>query len=106
MGIGIIFDTTFRDAPVTVDLRNSSLEDALNTVSGATRSFFRVTAPQTVVIVPDNPAKRREYQEDIVRTFYLSNVDLKETMDLLRLVLDAIRDAREIASGSHDPGNN
>jgi general secretion pathway protein D len=90
-GISIIFDTTFRDAPVTVDLRNSSLEDALNTVSGATRSFFRVSAPQTVVIVPDNPAKRREYQEDIVRTFYLSNVDLKETMDLLRLVLDARR---------------
>jgi general secretion pathway protein D len=90
-GISLIFDTTFRDALVTVDLRNSSLEDALNTVSSATRSFFRVTAPQTVIVVPDTPAKRREYQEDVIRTFYLSNVDLKETMDLLRLVLDARR---------------
>jgi general secretion pathway protein D len=90
-GISIIFDTAFRDTPVTVDLRNASLEDALNTVAGATRSFFRVSAPQMVVVIPDTPAKRREYQEDIVRTFYLSNVDLKETMDLLRLVLDARR---------------
>src|SRR6516225_4411933 len=89
--ISIIFDSAFRDAPVTVDLRNASLDDALNTVAGATRTFFRVTAPKTVVVIPDTPAKRREYEEEIVRTFYLSNADLKETMDLLRMVLDARR---------------
>ena len=90
-GISLIFDSTFRDTPVTVDLRNTTLPDALTTVTSATRTFFRVTSPQTVVIVPDTPAKRREYEEEIIRTFYLSNADLKETMDLLRLILDARR---------------
>jgi general secretion pathway protein D len=90
-GISLIFDTAFRESPVTVDLRNATLDDALNTVAGATRTFFRVTAPKTVVVIPDTPAKRREYEEEVVRTFYLSNADLKETMDLLRLVLDARR---------------
>jgi general secretion pathway protein D len=90
-GISLVFDSTFRDTPVTIDLRNASLEDAINAVAGATHSFYRVTAPQSVVIVPDTPAKRREYEEEVVRTFYLSNADLKETMDLLRLVLDARR---------------
>jgi general secretion pathway protein D len=90
-GISLIFDSTFRESPVTVDLRNSSLTDALTTVTSATRTFFRVSSPQSVVIVPDTPAKRREYEEEIVRTFYLSNADLKETMDLLRLILDARR---------------
>ena len=90
-GTSVIFDTAFRDAPVTVDLRNASLDDALNTDAGATRTFSRVTAPRTVVVIPETPAKRREYEEQIVRTFYLSNADLKETMDLLRLVLDARR---------------
>ena len=89
--ISVIFDSSFREAPVTVDLRNASLDDALTTVSGATRSFFRVTAPRTIIIIPDTPAKRREYEEEVVRTFYLSNADLKETMDLLRMVLDARR---------------
>jgi general secretion pathway protein D len=89
--ISLIFDSAFRDTPVTVDLRNTTLEDALTTVAGATRTFFRVTAPKTIVVVPDTPAKRREYEEEIVRTFYLSNADLKETMDLLRMVLDARR---------------
>src|SRR4051812_37582173 len=89
--ISLIFDPAFREAPVTVDLRNATLEDALGTVAGATRTFFRVTAPKTIVVIPDTPAKRREYEEEIVKTFYLSNADLKETMDLLRMVLDARR---------------
>jgi general secretion pathway protein D len=89
--ISLIFDSSFRDTPVTVDLRNTTLDDALSTVAGATRTFFRVTAPKTVVVIPDTPAKRREYEEEIIRTFYLSNADLKETMDLLRMVLDARR---------------
>jgi general secretion pathway protein D len=89
--ISLVFDPTFRDATISVDLRNASLQDALTTVNGVTRTFFNVTAPGTIVIVPDNQAKRREYEEEIVRTFYLSNADLKETMDLLRLVLDARR---------------
>ena len=89
--ISIVFDSTFRDTSITVDLRNASLEDALNTVAGVTRTFYRVTAQNTVVVIPDTQAKRREYEEEVVRTFYLSNADLKETMDLLRLVLDARR---------------
>ena len=89
--ISLIFDAGFRETAVTVDLRNATLDDALSTVSGATRTFFRVTAPRTIIVIPDTPAKRREYEEEIVKTFYLSNADLKETMDLLRMVLDARR---------------
>jgi len=89
--ISLIFDSAFRETPVTVDLRNTTLDDALSTVAGATRTFFRVAAAKTVVVIPDTPAKRREYEEEVVRTFYLSNADLKETMDLLRMVLDARR---------------
>ncbi len=39
-------------------------------------------------MIPDTPAKRTEYEEEIVRTFYLSNADVKETLDLLRIVID------------------
>ena len=41
--------------------------------------------------MPDTAAKRREYEEEIYRTFYLSNADLKETIDILRIVVDARR---------------
>jgi general secretion pathway protein D len=43
------------------------------------------------MVVPDTPAKRREYEQQVVKTFFLSNADLKETIDLLRVVLGARR---------------
>ena len=86
--IGLVFDPTFRDQPLTIDLRNASLRDALDSVTASTHTFYRVTAPRTVTIIPDTPAKRREYEEAVVRTFYLSNADLKEVIDLLRIVID------------------
>ena len=44
-----------------------------------------------VTVVPDTPTKRREYEQQVVKTFFLSNADLKETIDLLRIVLGARR---------------
>ncbi len=89
--VSVGFDPAFRAVPVTVDLRNTSLEDALGAVADQTRTFFRVTGPRTVLVIPDTPAKRGEYEEEVVQPFYLSNADLKEAMDLLRMTLDARR---------------
>jgi general secretion pathway protein D len=86
--IGLVFDPAFRDQPLSIDLRNASLSDALESVTASTRTFYRVTAPRTITVIPDTPAKRREYEEAVVRTFYLSNADLKEVIDLLRVVID------------------
>jgi general secretion pathway protein D len=89
--VNVIFDPQFRPQPVSIDLRNLSFEDALHAVATATRTFYRVTAQRTVTIIPDTPAKRQEYEDEVVRPFFLSNADLKETMDLLRVVIDARR---------------
>jgi general secretion pathway protein D len=89
--INVTFDPTFRDQPVTIDLRETTLEQALQALSAATRSFYRVTGPRFITVVPDTAAKRQEYEEEVVRTFPLSNADLKETVDLLRIVIDARR---------------
>lgn len=89
--VNVLFDPAFRDVPITIDLRNTTFEDAVNAVCGTTHNFYRVTAPKAVTIVPDTPAKRREYEEEIVRTFYLGNADVKETIDLLRMVVDLRR---------------
>lgn len=90
-GISVAFDPQFRSMPISVDLRGVSLRDALDAVTRSTATFYRVTAPDTVTIVPDSAVKRREYDEEIIRTFYLSNADLKETVDLLRIVVDTRR---------------
>ena len=86
--ISTIFDAGFRDQPLTIDLRNATLTNALAALTASTHTFYRVTAPRTITIIPDTPPKRREYEETIIRTIFLSNADMKETIDLLRIVVD------------------
>jgi general secretion pathway protein D len=87
-GINIVFDPAFRDAPLAIDLRDAKLEDALTALTASTQTFYRVTAPRTITVIPDTLEKRREYEEAIVRVFHLSNADIKEVTDLLRIVID------------------
>ena len=89
--LNVVFDPSFRESPVTTELHDTTLEDALTSITSSTHNFYKVTAPRTITIVPDTPAKRREYEDEVVRTFYLSNADLKETIDLLRIVIDLRR---------------
>ena len=98
--VNVIFDPQFSARPVSIDLKNPSFEEALQAVSTATRNFYRVTAQRTVTVIPDTAAKRQEYEEEIVRPFFLSNADLKETMDLLRVVIDARRVAPVTATNA------
>ena len=86
--INVVFDPQFRDQNLTVDLRKTSLEDALQAVTSSTRNFYKISAAKTITVIPDTPAKRREYEDEIIRTFFLSTADVKETLDLLRLVVD------------------
>jgi general secretion pathway protein D len=86
--ISVVFDPQYTDREINIDLRNQTLEQALTSVSASTRNFYQVTAPRTVTIIPDTPAKRQEYEEEVVGIFPLSNADLKEVSDLLRIVID------------------
>src|SRR5690606_11827692 len=61
--LNVVFDPAYRDQIITVDLRNATLAEALDSVSNATRNFWRSDGQRTVTIVPDTPAKRREYEE-------------------------------------------
>jgi general secretion pathway protein D len=98
-GINVVFDPAFRDSTISVDLRNATLSDALASLTASTRTFYRVTAQRTITIVPDTPAKRREYEEAVVATFFLSNADIKEVIDLLRIVVD-VRQISPITTGN------
>jgi general secretion pathway protein D len=94
-GLNILFDPAFRDETISADLRNMSLEEALTSITSVTRTFYRVTSQRTLTIIPDTAQKRREYEDSIVQTLFLSNADLKEVVDLLRIVVD-VRQIKEL----------
>ena len=98
--VNVVFDPDFVDRRTSVDLRGARLSAALAAVTRATGNFHRVTAPRTVTVIPDTPGKRTDYEEEVVQTFYVSNADLEETVNMLRLVLDLRRLSVVTATGS------
>jgi general secretion pathway protein D len=88
--LSLTFDPQFRDVPAPVTLQSGvTIRQALDLVAAATNTFYQMTGPGTLVVVPDTPAKRREYADEVVRQFTIQNLDIKETMDALRVVADA-----------------
>ncbi len=98
--VNVVFDPAFVDQRTSVDLRGARLGAAFASVTRSTQNFYRVTGPRTVTVIPDTPAKRTEYEEEVVRTFYVSNADMEETITLLRLVLDVRRLSPVTATGA------
>jgi general secretion pathway protein D len=87
--LSVNFDPSFREVATQPSLlANMTLRQALDTVARATNIFYQVTGSASIVVVPDTPAKRREYTQEEMRTFYVRNADLKETVDALRVVGD------------------
>ncbi len=90
-GVNFIFDPQFQDQPITLDLKDVPFEQALAALGSTGHTFHRVVDAHIVTVVPDTPAKRREFEQQTVKTLFLSNADLKETIDMLRVVLGARR---------------
>lgn len=90
-GVNFVFDPQYQDPTINLDIRDVSFEQALASLGQAGKTFHRVVDAHVVTVVPDTPTKRREYEQQVVKTFFLSNADLKETIDLLRVVLGARR---------------
>jgi general secretion pathway protein D len=90
-GINVTFDPSFQDQTVTLDLQNVGFDQALTALAAAGHTFHRVVDSKVLNVVPDTPSKRRDFEQQVVKTLFLSNADLKETIDLLRVVLGARR---------------
>src|SRR5260221_105768 len=94
-GLTVIFDPDFPARRITAELNNVTLQQALDIVSLESKAFWKPVTENIIFVIPDQPAKRRDYEENIVRTFYLSNTvqaqDLTEVVTGLRQLLDLKR---------------
>lgn len=87
-GVNFIFDQDVRpDLRTTVFLRQSSLEDAINLILQTNRLEKKILNRNTMLIYPNTPEKLKEYQELVVKGFYLANADVKQTQSMLKGLL-------------------
>jgi general secretion pathway protein D len=94
-GLTVIYDPDLQQKRISAELNNVTLEQALDIVCLESKTFWKPVTENIIMIIPDQAQKRRDYEEQVVRTFYLSNVsipqDLTEITTGLRQLLDLKR---------------
>ena len=85
-GINILFDEAFRDKRVTINLVDVSFQEALDKLVMIYRLFYKVVDPSTIIIVPDNAQKHRQYDDLVLRTFFITNAEVNTVANMLRTI--------------------
>jgi general secretion pathway protein D len=91
-GLNVIFDPDFRGQRIPIELGNVDIYEALDIVALQTRSFWKPVNQTTILVSPDNQTKRRDYDELVLKTIYLSNsvtsTEITEAITALRTLLN------------------
>ena len=94
-GINVLFDPDYTSKRIRVDLNGVTLEEALEITALESKTFWRPVTPNTIFVAGDTPAKRKELEQSVIRTFYLTNLsqpnELQDLVNILRTLLDTQR---------------
>ncbi|MDP3716862.1 MAG: secretin N-terminal domain-containing protein [Acidobacteriota bacterium] len=82
-GINVTFDRDFQDRSITLKLEGVSLEQALQQIMIANQLFYKVLNERTIIVAADSTQKRTQYEDQVIRTFFISNADATEMQALL-----------------------
>lgn len=97
-GINVIFDPEYQPPTAgggkfTVDLTNTTVEEALDYLAVQTKSFWKPLSPNTIFVTQDNVQKRRDFEDYVVKVFYIHNAT---TVQELQDISSTVRSVTEI----------
>ncbi|MCG3775690.1 MAG: Type II secretion system protein D [Nitrospira sp.] len=88
-GINFVLDKDVKsDAKTNIFVKDMLIESALDMVLAQHGLERKLLADNILLIYPDTPDKRRRYEEQMVKSFHLTNADPKQAMSLLKVMLD------------------
>ncbi|HZJ33535.1 MAG TPA: tetratricopeptide repeat protein [Vicinamibacterales bacterium] len=87
-GIQAQYERDYQDRTVSLTLDRITLGEALQQVLTNSGNFYKVVNQRTILVIPDNPQKRQQYDEQVVQTFYLSHSDSAEVSASLNNILN------------------
>src|SRR3954447_15623133 len=94
-GVNVLFDPDYTPRVINVDLNGVTLEEALEITALESKTFWRPVTSNTLFVATDNPAKRKELEQSVLKTFYLTNLsqptELQDVVNAIRAVLDVQR---------------
>ena len=95
-GINVVFDPSYTAGKnANLDLTNATLEEALDYTAMLTKTFWKPISANTIFVAEDNVTKRRDYEDQVVKVFYLKNItsvqEFQEIVTAVRSITDIRR---------------
>jgi len=94
-GINVLIDPEYASRKIHLELHGVTLTEALSMLAAQSKTYWVPMTSNTILVVADTAAKRKDVEPSIVKTFYLTNVsqasDLQDIMNVLRTMLEVGR---------------
>ncbi len=97
--VDILFDPNFKNGKLAIALDNIGFYQALDRICLMKELFYKVLDAKTILIIPNTDSKRKIYDEQVIKNFYLSNLDAEECVKMITRV-------SKIKNISSDPTHN
>ena len=98
-GINVVWDPEYQrpsQANYSVDLSNTTLDQALEHLSTITKTYWKPISANTIFLTNDNVTKRRDHEDMVVKTFYLKNLTTPQELQEVATILRAVTDIRRV----------
>ena len=90
-GINVVFDKDVKNDAISIFIQDTPFEDAMNLILSSNSLFSVRVDPETILITPNTKQKQEQYQDLMIRTFYLQTAKAKDMLALLKGMLDTKR---------------
>src|SRR5438105_1228025 len=94
-GINVLFDPDYTSRRIKIELNGVTLEEALEIIAMESKTFWRPVTSNTIFVASDNPAKRKELEQSVIKTFYMTNLsqptELQDVVNAMRTILEVSR---------------
>jgi general secretion pathway protein D len=97
-GINVIWDPEYTQPSknYNVDLRNTNLEEALDHLSVMTKTYWKALSSNTIFLTNDNITKRRDYEDNVVKVFYLQNITSVQELNEIATSVRSVTEIRRL----------
>lgn len=89
-GINFVFDKDVRqESKVSIFVRKNTIEDILKLLLTTNLLTYKVLNNNSLLIYPNTPAKLKDYQELVVKSFQIAHTDVKQMVAMVRGIVKA-----------------
>ena len=99
-GLNVVFDPQYQNTSgrqnYNVDLNNSTVENALDYLGVLTKTFWKPLTENTIFVAEDNVTKRRDYEDDVVKVFYITNATSVQEFQEIATAVRSLTEIRRV----------